>query len=121
MTSASHAQLVSTPCNSKHSTRVSKHNNRHTVLGRYLLPGRSVGVDLKHVRSGGIDATQNEGGGNMALITEQHALEHGASRDDPTLDSAHVHPEELELAGNQLRGLLGICRRTGTAAVDVGG
>ena len=85
------------------------------------LSGGTVGVDLVHVRSGGVDAAQNEGGGDVALITEQHALEHGTRGDDAALRSAHVHPEELELARYELGGLLGVGGGAGAAAVDVGG
>ena len=88
---------------------------------QHLLSGRTVRVDLVHVRSGGIDAAQDESGGDVALVTEQHALEHGTGGNDAALGSPHVHPEELELARYELGGLLGVGGGAGPAAVDVGG
>ena len=80
-----------------------------------------MGIDLVHMWSIDITTPQDQRGRHVALILEEHPLEHGTGGDDPRLTSAGVHPEQIQLRRDDFGGFLGVGCGSGSAAVDVGG
>mmetsp|Transcript_21138 Transcript_21138/g.56432 ORF Transcript_21138/g.56432 Transcript_21138/m.56432 type:complete len:263 (-) Transcript_21138:63-851(-) len=81
--------------------------------------GGAVGVDGVEVGPVDINATENECRRNVALVLEEHALEHCEGGVDAAL-AARGEAVELELGRNVHGGHLGVGGGAGTAAHDVG-
>lgn len=83
------------------------------------LVGAAVGVHREEVSASGVDARDDEVGADMALVAEEVLLEERHAGDDAGL-AARREGVELEVRGDDGRGELGVGRRAGAGAPDLG-
>ena len=78
-----------------------------------------MGADLVEVGARGVDAAEDEVGADVALVPEEHLLQHAVGRAHAHLPP-RVQPEQLQLRLHHGRRLVAVGRRPRAGAVHVG-
>jgi len=90
----------------------------HGGVGQFA--GTAVRVNLVHVRTLDVAASEHEGRADVALVVVEEAFEVGAGRDDAALFAVLLQAQEIQIAAHHVGGFFRVGGRSGAAAVNVG-